>query len=348
MSAATQRERPREGPATAQASLPGTLVVVPTLNEERYILACLDSLLADAPDCLRRIVVVDGGSTDRTVALVQALARRDSRVGMLHNPKRLQSAAVNLAARVEAPELPVLVRADAHSLYPPGWVRDCVTALAETGAASVVVPLHTQGTDGLQRAIAAAQNSRLGNGGSAHRMGISGRYVEHGHHAAFDRAAFLRVGGYDESFSHNEDAEFDHRLGRAGGRIWMAPYPVGYFPRSSLWQLARQYRRHGAGRARTIRLHRMRPRLRQLAPVVVLPANLAGLALAPVLPAAAALPLAYATLCLAGGVATALRKRDRWLLAMGPACMVMHHAWAAGFLAGWVRGAGMKEESAFS
>ena len=34
-------------------------------------------------------------------------------------------------------------------------------------------------------------------------------------------AAFRAVGGYDESFSHNEDAELDYRLRQAGYRIWM-------------------------------------------------------------------------------------------------------------------------------
>ncbi len=65
----------------------------------------------------------------------------------------------------------------------------------------MVVPLRTIGVTPLQRAIAAAQNSRLGNGGSAHRLGGISGYVSHGHHAIFDRREFLRVGGYDESFS---------------------------------------------------------------------------------------------------------------------------------------------------
>ena len=37
-------------------------------------------------------------------------------------------------------------------------------------------------------------------------------YVDHGHHAAFRAASFKAIGGYDETFSHNEDAEFDGAL----------------------------------------------------------------------------------------------------------------------------------------
>ena len=48
-------------------------------------------------------------------------------------------------------------------------------------------------------------------------------------------AAFRAVGGYDESFSHNEDAELDLRLTREGGRIWLTDkVRIGYHPRAPL------------------------------------------------------------------------------------------------------------------
>lgn len=313
-----------------------TAIIVPTLNEEHYIVPCLTSLLDTKPDCVRQIIVVDGGSTDRTVELVREFADAYPIVSVLHNPKRLQSAAVNLAALLAAPEVRVLLRADAHSVYPPGFIDACVTALDARAADSVVVPILTVGTTGFQRAIAAAQNSRLGNGGSAHRIGTVGRYVEHGHHAAFNRDAFLRIGGYNESFSHNEDAEFDHRLCLAGGRIWMAEQAVTYFPRRTFASLARQYMRHGAGRARTIKLHRMRPRLRQVMPLILMAASIGGLALMPENIWFGLVPLSYALCCLIWGVIGSIHARDAWLLAMGPAAITMHMAWAIGFVRSWL------------
>ena len=134
----------------------------------------------------------------------------------------------------------MLLRADAHADYPPGFVAAVTEALAQPGVTSVVVPMRTVGVTPFQRAVAAAQNSRLGNGGSAHRGGggPSGP-VEHGHHAAFDRDAFLRLGGYDERFTHNEDAEHDVRATRAGGLVWMCrEAPVTYFPRATLQRAA--------------------------------------------------------------------------------------------------------------
>ncbi len=109
--------------------------------------------------------------------------------------------------------------------------------------------MATVGKVGFQRAVAAAQNSVLGNGGSAHRRAAVSRYVDHGHHAAFDRAFFLSIGGYNETFSHNEDAEYDHRvaLGRRqseSGCVAMSCSAT--FPRRTpAGALAKQYFRHG-------------------------------------------------------------------------------------------------------
>lgn len=191
----------------------------------------------------------------------------------------------------------------------------------------------TKGEAGFQRAVAAAQNSLIGNGGSAHRHASQSHFVEHGHHAAFTRNSFLAVGGYNETFSHNEDAEYDHRVALAGGHIWMCgDVTLSYYPRRDPWGLAKQYFWHGAGRARTLLLHHMRPRLRQMLPVVILFSSMGGLALAPAWPLFALFPLAYCLLCLGWGAAAAARRRDPWMLAIGPAAMIMHLSWATGFV----------------
>ncbi|MXP64643.1 glycosyltransferase family 2 protein [Roseomonas sp. M0104] len=318
-------------------------LAVPVLNEEHYIGPCLESLLTQGDTFRLEILVLDGGSHDRTAEIVHALAARHPEIRLVENPARLQSAAVNLAARVAARESRVILRADAHAWYPPGFVTGVVAGLRAQDATSVVVPMLTVGHQGMQRGIAAAQNSRLGNGGSAHRLGLRSEWVDHGHHAAFDRAFFLSIGGYDESFTHNEDAELDQRARAAGGRIWLcADHPVTYFPRKDLASLARQYVKHGAGRARTLLKHRLRPKPRQMAPVIALLGNVAALLVAPFWLPALLVPALYAALCLGWGAALAFRKRDPWLAAAGPAAMVMHMAWGVGFLRSLLRNRGQR------
>ncbi|MEL7048523.1 MAG: glycosyltransferase [Pseudomonadota bacterium] len=86
-------------------------IVMPALNEERYIRDAILSVLPDPNDIDCELLVMDGGSTDGTCALVQKMHETDPRIRLLHNPKKVQSAAVNLAARKADPRARCLVRA---------------------------------------------------------------------------------------------------------------------------------------------------------------------------------------------------------------------------------------------
>ena len=307
-------------------------IVVPVLNEEEHVAQALGSLLVQLEGRPAEILVMDGGSTDATRAIVTHLAIVNPPIRLVDNPGRLQSAACNLAAEMMDPRGRVLMRADAHASYPAGFVDNVVAAFESTGATSVVVPMRTVGRQFLQRAIAATQNSWLGNGGSRHRRNVASQFVDHGHHAAFDVAFFRSIGGYDASFSHNEDAEFDIRASESGGRAWLcAEATIDYFPRTTLGQLWRQYRRHGRGRARTSIKHHVLPKLRQLAPLVVLGSVAVGM-VSPLLPLCALPSGVYVICCVAWGAVTALRRHDPALLLMGPVSMTMHLSWAVGFL----------------
>lgn len=317
---------------------PRVLVVIPVLNEVEHLPGLLDQLLRHGAveDCL--IVVADGGSTDGSLLIVEAWMIRDARIRLHRNSRRLQSSGVNGAARTFGQGCRYLVRIDAHAVYPDSYVRGLVAAAERTGACSVVVPMRTCSRGGFQTAVAAAQNSRIGTGGAAHRGGAQSGWIDHGHHALMRLSTFNALGGYDEDFSHNEDAEYDIRLLRAGGRIWMqADLTIGYFPRTTPKALFRQYFNFGRGRARTVRLHKVRPRLRQVAPLVVAPALVAAasaLLLSAVTPWAllAGLPaLLWAGLCLAGGAAAAYRSSPRGGYAAGLAASIMHLAWSMGF-----------------
>lgn len=310
-------------------------VVIPCLNEAAHLPGLLAQLLADAPG--RRIVVADGGSSDRSRAIVAEIAATHPNVVLLDNPARIQSAGINRAVAAFGDGYRWFVRVDAHCRYPDGYVSALVRTAQRSGAVSVVVPMVTEGKGCFQKACAAAQNSRLGTGGSAHRHLGAGCFVEHGHHALMAVDAFRRAGGYNEAMSHNEDAELDHRLGQFG-RIWLEPaHAITYFPRSTARGLWRQYFGYGKGRAQTIALHRMRPRPRQMLPLAV-PAALVLALGAPWLPILALPLLGWAALCLGGGVAIGRAAGSGCALAAGVAAMIMHLAWGCGFLRQWLFG----------
>jgi succinoglycan biosynthesis protein ExoA len=307
------------------------LVVIPCLNEAAHLPVLLDQLLA-SPSATT-IVVADGGSTDGSRAIVLGRMGRQPRLHLLDNPARLQSAGINRAVRTHGAGHRWLVRVDAHCDYPDDYVAGLIAAATANGAASVVVPMVSVGRGGFQIAAAAAQNSRLGTGGSPHRHIGTGCFVDHGHHALMDIATFVAAGGYDEAMATNEDAELDHRIGLHGGRIWLEPtLALRYYPRATPGALWRQYLRYGRGRAQTVRRHAMPLKLRQAIPLAV-PAAVGAAPLASlwwpiVLPA-----LSWALACLGGGVAIGVRARSAGAMLSGAAAMIMHLGWGCGFLA---------------
>lgn len=307
------------------------LIVIPALNEAKVIAKVIEQILADDGLVDPLVLVADGGSTDGTRDIVSRIAEGDPRVRLMANPGKLQSAGVNLAARVMGGNRPWIVRVDAHADYPPNYASTLIEEARQTSAHAVVVSMDTRGDDWFQRAVAAAQNSVLGTGGSAHRLASHGQWVDHGHHALFHADSYGKVGGYDETFSHNEDAELDHRLIQAGARIWLTDkVRIGYYPRSTATALAKQYFSYGKGRARTVMKHYTPLKIRQAVPLAIAPA-VASLALAPFFWAFAIPALLWAFAALSLGVVVGLKRRDAAALASGPAAMIMHLAWSAGF-----------------
>ena len=311
------------------------LAVIPTLNEERHIETCIRSLMAgDAQLGDVPLVVADGGSSDNTVEIVERLKSEFPNLQLIHNPKQLQAAALNLAvSNTSTPGTRYVVRCDAHSIYPAGFILSVARTLQSTGAASVVIPMDAVGDTCFERANAWIVDTPLGSGGSVHRGGKTSGYVDHGHHAGFNIEMYRQVGGYDETFSHNEDAEYDERVVQAGGKICLdADIRIRYIPRGSVSRLAKQYFNYGKGRARNVRKHSQRLKIRQALPIFALLASTGGLIGSSVFLPALILPAGYIGVLAAASVAVAVWKRSSCGLLAGLISGTMHMSWAAGFL----------------
>ncbi len=328
-------------PKQLQASMrPDTLLaVIPTLNEEAHIETCIRSLMT-GDQALRDIplTVADGGSSDKTVEIVKSLIAEFPNLRVLRNPKKLQAAALNLAAdRHATKETSILIRCDAHSIYPENFLLRVAKSLVENDADSLVIPMDAVGSTCFEKANAWIVDTPLGSGGSAHRGGRTSGEVDHGHHAGFKLETFKRLGGYDESFSHNEDAEYDHRVTSSGGKIYLdADIRIEYIPRGTVRRLAKQYFQYGKGRARNIQKHKQSLKIRQALPIVALLASLVGLLAAPWFWPAIILPTGYVLVLSLASLAIMLQRRSSCGLYAGLASGTMHMSWAAGFLIQWL------------
>lgn len=323
-----------------------TIVAIPTLNEADHIEAAIRSLRATDFSVLQcELWVIDGGSSDGTVEIVERLLTSFNDVRLLHNPDRTQASAINLAAD-EARRLDgvrYLVRADAHAGYPEGWVARLIKTLEEQDADTVVVPMRTCGGSAMQNASSDLFNSWLGHGGAPHRVGLTRGFVGHGHHALFRLDAFLEAGGYDPRFLANEDAELDVRLRKLGRRIFLENLAtVDYVPRNSLREVYRQFSRNGKYRLCTSLKHDVSPGARQLAPiglcVLMIGSVISGALVHPALFAPAGF---YALFILIGACVVASKKTPRRIALIAATAATAHLAFGFGALttlAGRLRG----------
>ncbi|NRA16442.1 MAG: glycosyltransferase family 2 protein [Oceanospirillaceae bacterium] len=253
------------------------IVIIPCYNEQPYIATLIDYLIDDLAirviDEEPLLIIVDGGSFDGTQEIIKSYSSKYASVRYLYNPGKLQSCAMNLAVNTYAAKAKYLIRLDVHADYPAGYISTLLQEVQDNNADSVVVSMDTQAKNSMQAVIATAQNSVLGNGGSGHRNNLTvGGWIDHGHHALMAVEAFRKVGGYDESFSHNEDAELDHRLIMAEYKIWLtAKTNIIYYPRETLLTLFKQYKGYGGGRSKNIIKHKVMPKFRQLIPISIFP-----------------------------------------------------------------------------
>ncbi|GMA25101.1 hypothetical protein GCM10025864_28600 [Luteimicrobium album] len=106
-------------------------VVVPVYNVEKYVAECLDSILAQTHPRLE-VLVVDDGSPDSSIAIVESIARRDKRVRIIHQANGGLGAARNTGARHARGEFLWFV--DSDDVVPPRAVEVMLESLLESGS----------------------------------------------------------------------------------------------------------------------------------------------------------------------------------------------------------------------
>jgi succinoglycan biosynthesis protein ExoA len=327
-------------PATDQTSSTRSAfvsVVIPVLNEERYIEACLASVLAqDYPADRFEVIVADGGSTDRTRTIVEGMAARHPNLRLIDNPGRLQAAGLNAA--ILASRGDVIARQDGHAEWAPNHLRRSVDVLLATAADNVGGRQDAVGDGDSGRAIARAMRSPFGVGGARFRYSEREEELPTVYLGTFRRTALERVGLFDEAYPQHEDYELNHRIRSTGGRIVYSPdIRTRYHVRNGLMALARQYYRYGRGKARVARR----------SPEVLQPYHLAAPILVAALPAMAAAMITgrwrrvaasgaglYAGACLIAGERAGRGETVGVRLQIPAAFAVMHVAWGAGVWAG--------------
>lgn len=320
---------------------PFVTIVVPCRNEERYIARCLESIVAsDYPRDRLEVLVLDGRSDDRTREIVASFAATHATIRLVDNPARITPAALNVG--IGAARGDVVMRMDAHVLYPVTYIATLVAALEETGADGVGGPITTLPADDTPtaRAIALALSHPFGVGNSHFRTGVTKRrWTDAIAFGCYRRTVFDRFGRFDEELVRNQDDEFDLRLVKQGGRLLLIPEAIScYYARGSFRQVARMFNQYGYFKPLVARKLGRVMTGRQLIPSLFLLALGGSALLGAWLPGArlacAAIAAVYAALVLGCALAAVPRHGLRCALALAAAFPTLHASYGAGFLLG--------------
>jgi GT2 family glycosyltransferase len=226
----------------APEQLPRVSIIIPCRREARHIRGVLEAVLRTTyPMDRLEILLVDGMSNDGTREVITKIAETHQSIRLLDNPKKIIPAALNIGILQASGE--IVVRMDAHTIYPPDYVEQCVRGLQQTGADSVGGATTVIPTDPtiVGRAIALALSHRFGVGNALHRLApVEPTETDTVPFGSFWRSRLIDLGLYDERFARSEDMEFNARLRAAGGRIVLLPEIKSfYYARSGLREFAR-------------------------------------------------------------------------------------------------------------
>jgi glycosyltransferase involved in cell wall biosynthesis len=218
-------------------------IIIPAFNEERFIMGCLQSVVAfeREPDIVISVYVVDGASTDRTREIVLEMADRFPEIHLLHNAKRIQSCALNKALRCGDGDY--VLRLDAHAQYPRDYLMRCLNVSRETKADNVGgVVITRPGSPGFQaRLVQAITTHWFGVGNSGFRLGVKAGPADTVPYGFFRRTIFDGIGYFDERLIRAQDYEFNRRIIASGGTVWLDPcIEVYYYNMPSMWSFCRK------------------------------------------------------------------------------------------------------------
>jgi succinoglycan biosynthesis protein ExoA len=327
--------------------MPSVSIIVPCYNERDTIQKLLEAIYAQTfprPDL--EVIIADGMSTDGTRQQIACFSdsHPDLHIAVAENLARSIPASLNCALREAQGE--IIVRLDAHSVPYPDYIEHCVSDLQDGFGENVGGTWEIQpgARTWVAQSIAAAASHPLGVGDALYRHTDRAALVDTVPFGAFKRELLALIGFFDESLLTNEDYEFNARIRKSGGKVWLDPAIRSvYFARSSLSQLAKQYWRYGFWKWRMLRRYPETLRWRQALPPLFVMSLILAAALAIFLPffrfLLAVEIVIYLIALAASGVQLAIRqKKIQLLIGLPLAIATMHFTWGTGFLWSMIEG----------
>jgi glycosyltransferase involved in cell wall biosynthesis len=246
-------------------------------------------------------------STDRSRAIAAERSSRFPCIRILTNERKIVSCGLNVGIRQARGQ--VIIIMGAHAEYPPSYISNCIAELERTDADVVGGVLETRpgANTVIARAVALMSQHPFGVGRSAFRTRQAEGYVDTVPYGAYRREVFEAVGWFNEQLVRNQDFEFNARVRKAGGQLFLSrDLEVVYYNVPDFRHLARQAFRNGFWVAEMWRVSPLSFRMRHAIPLIFVLVLLVSAILAPFSASAAEIAgLTMAIYGLAAAVAAA-------------------------------------------
>lgn len=223
-------------------------IVIPTLNEERFISRCLNSIIKQTYEFEKMdVMIIDGGSNDKTKDIVAEYQKSHQNIRFIENKKKIQSVAFNIG--IKKSTAPYIIRLDAHAEYDSEYIYLCIKNLKDdkkrgnVGGRCNILPFN-QSIWAQTNAI--LNHSRFGIGGAAFRVSNEAHNTDSVPFGAFPRKIIEKIGGMREDLPRGEDNEYNSRIRKAGYKIFFDPNIISsYFARPTLGASCKQMYANG-------------------------------------------------------------------------------------------------------
>ena len=239
-------------------------VICPCFNEEEYIRGLLEFFISSKP-ADKELLLVDGGSQDKTKSIIKSYQENHQNIHLLDNPQKIVPYALNKA--IPLCKADKIVRLDAHTKYAPDYFEKVIETFENVEADIVGGPTRTACKAPFQCAVAHAICTPFGVGNSqVHNVDYEG-YSDSVTFGSWKKEIFAEVGMFDERLVRNQDDEFHYRAKSKGKKIYQNPeIKLWYFPRSNLKGLFKQYFQYGLFKPMVLKKVNSEVKLRHLIP----------------------------------------------------------------------------------
>lgn len=238
--------------------LPFVSALIVAYNEEKHIGACLKSLLEqNYPKSNYEIIIIDGGSTDKTLSIAKKLVNEykttapnsnsvnELQVSFLNNPKKILASGWNLGIKESKGEY--VVRIDAHAYAHNDFLLESVkTMLSINDVVCVGGAMETESTNPKGELIKKILSSPFGVGGAKFRYMKSPGYVDTVAYGLYKKSIFEEIGFFDETLVRTQDNDLHRRIRASGGKFYLNPsIKTVYYSRDSVSKMVKQAFQNG-------------------------------------------------------------------------------------------------------